>query len=59
MTDIKGGTLKVYNATKGDDQINVRSGELPAGTYIQTLFVNDKKVESKQMVITKCIIYTT
>lgn len=40
-------------AAKGAGQLNIRSGELAAGTYNYTLYVNDKKIDSKQMVITK------
>ena len=53
ITDLKGGTLKIYNATAGQGYLNIKSGELPAGTYNYTLYVNDKNVTTKQMVIIK------
>ncbi len=53
ITDIKGSVLKVYNAAKGAGQINIKTGELPAGTYNYSLYVNDKRIDSKQMVIIK------
>ena len=53
ITDIKGSLLKVYNAAKGAGQINIKTGELPAGTYNYSLYVNDKRIDSKQMVIIK------
>lgn len=53
VTDSKGSALKVYTASKGDGQVNIKSGELAAGTYTYTLYLNDKKIDSKQMVIIK------
>jgi hypothetical protein len=53
LTDIKGSLLKVYNASKGNGLLNIKSGELPAGTYTYTLYVNDNLVDTKKMVITK------
>ena len=51
ITDVKGSTLKVYKAIAGQGYINIKSSELPAGTYNYTLYVSDKKVDTKQMVI--------
>jgi hypothetical protein len=53
IKDDKGSTLKVYTTSKGEGQINIRSSELPAGTYNYSLYVNDKRIDSKQMVITR------
>ncbi len=53
ITDAKGSAVKVYNATIGEGRINITSAELAAGTYNYTLSVNDKRIDSKQMVITK------
>ena len=50
ITDEKGSTLKVYTASKGGE-VKIKSGELVVGTYTYTLYVNDKKIDSKQMVI--------
>lgn len=53
VSDIKGSTLKVYTAPAGAGQVNIRKGELPAGVYNYTLYANDKKIDTKQMVIAK------
>ncbi len=53
ITDIKGSVLKVYTASKGAGQVNIRAGELAAGTYNYSLYVNDQRIDSKQMVIIK------
>jgi len=53
VTDNKGSALKIYDASRGDGQVNIKSGELAAGTYNYILYVNDKKIDSKQMVIIK------
>ena len=51
ITDIKGSTIKVYNASAAQGSLNISTSELPAGTYNYTLYVNDKKIDTKQMVI--------
>jgi len=53
ITDAKGGLIKTFNATKGEGQISIRRGELPAGTYNYTLYVNNKTADTKQMVLLK------
>ena len=53
ITDIKGSIIKTFNAAKGEGQINLRSGELPVGTYNYTLYINNKALDTKQMIITK------
>jgi len=53
VTDMKGSVLKVYSAAAGAGQVNIRSGELVAGVYNYTLYANDKKLDTKQMVIMK------
>jgi hypothetical protein len=53
ITDVKGSVLKVYNASKGAGQVNIRAGELAAGTYNYALYVNEKRIDSKEMVIIK------
>jgi len=53
MTDMKGRLIKTFIATKGEGQINIGNGVLPAATYNYTLFLNGKKIDTKQMVITK------
>jgi trimeric autotransporter adhesin len=53
VTDMKGRLIKTFTATKDEGQINISSGELPAATYNYTLLVNGKKIDTKQMIITK------
>ncbi len=53
ITDVAGRLIKTFNATNGEGQINIRSGELPPGTYSYTLFVNNKTVDTKKMVLLK------
>jgi len=53
VTDMKGSVLKVYSAPGGAGQVNIRSGELPVGIYNYTLYANNKKLDTKQMVIMK------
>ncbi len=53
ITDIKGSTIRTFNGAKGEGEINLKSGELPAGTYNYTLYMNNKTIDTKQMVITK------
>ena len=51
ITDVNGRVIKTFNAAKGEGRINIRSGELSAGTYSYTLFVNNRTVDTKQMVL--------
>ena len=53
ITDIKGSTIKVYNASAAQGSLNISTSELPAGTYNYTLYVSDKQIDTKQMVIMK------
>ena len=53
ITDIKGSTIKVYNASAAQGSLNISTTELLAGTYNYTLYVNDKQIDTKQMVIMK------
>jgi trimeric autotransporter adhesin len=53
ITDVSGRVIKTFNATKGEGKINIRSGELSAGNYNYTLYVNNKTVDTKQMVLLK------
>ena len=53
ITDIKGSVIKSFNAAKGEGQIKIRSSELPAGTYNYTLYINNKTVDTRQMVLLK------
>lgn len=53
VTDMKGSLIKTFTAIKGVGQINISSAELPAATYNYTLLVNGKKMDTRQMIITK------
>jgi hypothetical protein len=53
VTDMKGAVVKAVNLSKGDGQVSVNSNALAAGTYTYTLWINDKKTESKKMVVTR------
>ena len=54
ITDIKGSIVKTITAPNNTNgQISLDSGLLSAGTYSYTLYVNNKMMDSKQMVITK------
>jgi hypothetical protein len=53
VTDMEGRLIKTFNATKGEGQINIGNGLLPAATYNYTLFINRKKIDTKQMIIAR------
>jgi len=54
VTDISGQTLKSIEVnTKSSEQLTITAGTLSAGNYIYSLVVDGKKVDSKQMMITK------
>jgi len=53
VTDVKGAIIKSFNTAKGEGQINIKAGELPVGTYNYTLYINDKTIDTKQMVLVK------
>ncbi len=53
ISDAKGSALKVYNLSKGEGKVNTGIEDLPAGSYNYSLYINDKKIGSKQMVIIK------
>ena len=53
ITDMKGSLLKTYNVSKGEGQLTISADELPGGTYNYTLYVNNSKIATKQMIIVK------
>ena len=53
ITDAKGRLVKTFNASKGEGQINIKSSELPAGAYNYTLYIGNKTVDTKQMVLVR------
>jgi len=53
ITDVKGSLIKTFSAAKGEGQINIKSGQLPAGTYNYTLYINGKTADTRQMLLIK------
>ena len=53
ITDAAGRTIKTFNAAKGEGKINIRSGVLAAGNYSYTLYVNNKMIDTKQIMLVK------
>ncbi|WP_018616328.1 tail fiber domain-containing protein [Segetibacter koreensis] len=51
ITDTKGADIKVYNASKGQGQLTIAQGELAAGIYNYTMYIDHKKVDTKRMII--------
>jgi len=51
ITDVNGRVIKTFNAAKGEGRIDIRSGELAAGNYSYTLFVDNKMADTKQMLL--------
>jgi len=54
ITDIRGSMIKTISlSTNRNGQISLNGGLLSAGAYNYTLYVNNKMMDSKQMIITK------
>jgi hypothetical protein len=53
ITDAKGSLLKTLMVSTGIGQVTIRKGDLPAGTYNYTLYINNKTIDTKQMVLVK------
>ena len=54
ITDMSGKTIKTLSLnSRGNGEVTLNSGTLAAGSYNYTLWLDDKKVDSKKMVITK------
>ena len=54
ISDLKGSVLKNYQLNGGGKQsAAINANELAAGTYIYTLIVNEKRVDSKKMILTR------
>jgi len=51
LSDMKGRVLKAFNLSKGAGQIIIKSGDFAAGTYNYTLYVNNNKIDTKQMIV--------
>lgn len=46
ITDLEGKVVKIYNASKGIRQLNIKTGELTAGVYSYTLYANNRIIDS-------------
>ncbi len=53
IMDVSGRVIKTINAAKGEGKIIIRSGELAAGNYSYTLYVDNKMAETRQMLLLK------
>jgi Chaperone of endosialidase len=54
IVDLQGRVRKTYNSlAKGLNKISLRGGELEAGTYIYSILVNGKPIDTKRMVIVR------
>lgn len=54
ITDISGNILKtILISGKGLGQVVINAGSLPSGNYIYSLVVDNQKIQSKQMILTK------
>lgn len=52
ITDISGHILKAVDlGGPGEGQVVIGPGELAAGTYFYTLYINDQKIATRQMVM--------
>jgi len=54
ITEMNGRNLKTIKIpNNGPGQVNISAGSLPAGSYVYSLIIDGKKVDSKQMILTK------
>ncbi len=54
ITSVSGVKLKEFDLkSKGGQSIEINGGQLAAGTYIYSLYVDNNLVDSKQMILTK------
>jgi trimeric autotransporter adhesin len=54
ITNMKGQTVKSISINnRGAGQVTISSGTLPAGSYNYTLWMDGKKMDSKQMILTR------
>lgn len=53
IIDTKGSVIKNFVVAKGGGQIQINSGQLKAGSYTYTLYVNGRQADSKKMLILK------
>ena len=54
ITNQTGQIVKTIElAEKGQGQVELKSGTLPAGSYFYSLYIDNQVVDTKQMVLTK------
>lgn len=54
ITNISGVRLKNFDLkSKGTQSIEINGGQIAAGTYIYSLYVDDNLIDSRQMILTK------
>jgi len=53
IMDVSGRVIKTFNAPRGEGKIIIRSGELAAGNYSYTLYVDNRTADTKQMLLIK------
>jgi uncharacterized phage infection (PIP) family protein YhgE len=54
ISDLNGRVVKTFqNISAGFGTVNINGGELAAGNYEYTLFIDGNKIDTKQMVLTK------
>ena len=54
ISNLQGKTIKQFNlAGKSDQQVEIPAGDLPSGTYLYSLIVDGKTVDTKKMVLSR------
>lgn len=52
ITDMKGSTIKAVNVNgKSNGQITLSKGTLSAGEYVYSLWIGERVVDSKRMIV--------
>jgi SMC interacting uncharacterized protein involved in chromosome segregation len=52
ISDLQGKLLKIFSLA-GKQSVQIEAGELSAGTFIYSLVIDDKIVDSKKMILTR------
>jgi hypothetical protein len=54
VTNSKGQVLKtIALSSRGDGQVSLQAGNLPAGTYTYSLWIDGRQADTKQMIIVR------
>lgn len=54
ISNLQGKTIKQFNlAGKTDQQVEIPAGDLPSGTYLYSLIIDGKTVDTKKMVLSR------